>query len=241
MLYVYIGTDAKRTGDALNRALRGMQERVPEAHIERITDEEEFLDIAALISASGLFHNARIIVLDGVCERSESKEELFSFLQEMEASGHLFFVRERTLSNSEVKKLEQHATKLVRYDVDEKKTQPPSVFSLSDALLARDKKQLWIHLVQALRRGSEAEELHGILFWGAKTLALASRAKTPEEAGLHAFVYKKAKGSLSKFTTEEVQKLVGVLTELPHTARRSGIPLEYALEEFVLTFGDRQR
>jgi len=235
MLYVYLGTDTKRTGETLLRATESMRERVPQAHSERFTGETEFLDIAGLLASSGLFHAARIIVLDGVCERAESKQELFSFLKEMGASEHVFFVRERALTAPEMKKIENHAVKVVRYDLPEKKEAAFSMFSVADALLAKDRKELWTRLVLALRAGSEPEELHGILFWGAKNMVLAAGAATPEEAGLHPFVYKKTRAALLKFKEGEVYSLVSELAALPHEARRTVVDLEYALEKFALS------
>lgn len=234
MLYAYLGTDTKRTNDTLLRAVASMSARVPNANVQYVTSETEFLDIASLLSASGLFYPSQIVVLDGVCERKESKAELFSFLPEMAASSHLFFVREESLTSPEIKKLEKAATKLVRYDAGEVKEAKFNIFSLSDALLTHDKKQLWVRLALALRAGEEPEALHGVLFSAAKSMVLAEGTQTPEETGLHPFVFKKARAAGRKYSVEEMQTLVKELAVLPHEARRNGFDLEYALELFAL-------
>ena len=236
MIYVYWGSDTKRTGDALMGAVTKLRTRVPDAHIERITDEVEVLDLESFLVSAGLFHAARVVILDGVFANSEHKKEIMENLKELAASEHVFFIREEKLLAAELKKLETHAKAVVQHEVrGGAKKEPFNTFSVADALLSKDKKQLWLRLSEAFRKGSEAEELHGILFWGAKNLALAMTSKDAADSGLNPFVYKKAKAALSKFTMSEVKALVAVLAELPHKARREGVELEYALELFALS------
>lgn len=235
MIYVYFGTDTKRTGDALLGAVAKLRARAPDAHVERITDEAEVLDLDSLLMSVGLFHTARIVILDGIFVHTEHKKEIMARLKELADSEHIFFIREEKLLAPELKKLETHAKALVHHEarVGGKK-ETFNTFSIADALLSKDKRQLWLRLTQALRAGSEPEELHGILFWGAKNLMLAFGSSSVAESGLNPFVYQKARAALPKFTKEEVQKLVADLAELPHVARREGVELEYALELFSL-------
>lgn len=235
MIYIYWGSDTKRTADALMGAISKLRARAPDAHIERITDDAEQLDIEFLLASVGLFHSARVVVLDGVFARTEYKKEIMAHLPELAASQHIFFLREQDLTGAEVKKIEKHATKIVRHDVQSAIRNPFNTFALADALLAGDKKKLWLTLLEALRAGHDAIDLHGILFWGAKNLALAASSDSAEEAGMHPFVYTKTRAALGKFSTASIHALVAELAELPHEARRQGVELEYALEYFVIT------
>lgn len=235
MLYIYHGNDLNRTGVAITSAIEKLRVRVPHAAIERITSEVEALELEALLASQGLFHSARVVVLDGVFVNTGHKTDVLGHLAEIAASEHVFFIREVKLSSPEIKKMEKYAQKVIEYSVKETKKEPLNSFALADALLARNKKGLWLKLIQTLRSGSSPEELHGILFWGAKNLSIASGAESPKEAGMHPFVYKKTCTALFKFKPEEVQNLVADLAELPHKARRAGVELEYALEQFALT------
>lgn len=235
MVYAFIGTDAKKVTDALEKTLGALRMRAPHASILRIDSEKMGeTDIDTLLSSQGLFHPASIIVLDDLLEYANYKTAVIDALPEMALSPHVFLIKEQKVHTPELKKLERHAEKIVRHDAQEiKKDAPP--FALADALIAKDKKQLWLRLAQALRVGFSPEELHGILFWGAKNLVLAG-APSPEEVGLNPFVYKKARAAREKFSDEDVEQLLAELAVLPHEARKSGMPLELALERFALSF-----
>ena len=236
MLYIYWGSDARKTSDALNAALGKLRARAPHAHMARMTEEAEALDLESVMSSAGLFHAAQIVILDGVFANAEHKKEVMACLEELARSEHVFFIREEKLTDSDLKKLEPCAKAISRHDLRAAAKKPEgNPFALADALLAKDRKQLWLRLSSALREGSEPEELHGILFWGAKNLALAAFSKDAAEAGMHAFVYGKTRRALGKFTESEVRSLVAELAELPHAARRNGVELEYALELFALS------
>lgn len=234
MLYFYFGNDQKKTSDSLMSTVGKLRARAPDASIERITDEAEVLDLDALLASSGLFHATRLVIFDGVCSKENLKTELFERLKDIEESEHVFFIRETKLPAADFKKIEKIAVKTIEHSMADKKEKPFNTFALSDALLSRDTKKLWITLQQALRDGSSAEELHGILFWGAKSLSLASVSGNAKEAGMHPFVYQKTQSAVSKFKPEEISNLVASLSELPHESRRKGVELEYALERFVL-------
>ena len=233
MLYIYYGSDTKKTADAVMSAVEKLRTRAPHASVERVTNEVENFSLESFLASAGLFHAARVVILDGLFESKEFKEEVFDKLKELAASEHVFFIRETSLTAAEIKKLEKATSKIVSYDVREKKSDEFNTFALSDALLAKDKKKLWVLLGQALRRGVGPEELHGILFWGAKNLLLAGEPSA-KEAGMHPFVYKKTQAARAKFKPGEAESLVATLAELPHKSRRAGVELEYALEEFVL-------
>lgn len=110
-----------------------------------------------------------------------------------------------------------------------------NIFSFTDALGARDKKQAWILYHKALTSGLSAEELFYKAVWIVKTMMLAGKSRSAEEAGLNPFVYKKAQSFLKKFKKGEVEKLSEDLVIGYHEARRGKGDLETALEKIILS------
>ena len=78
------------------------------------------------------------------------------------------------------------------------------------------------------------EEIHGILWWQAKSLALASKTRNASEAGLNPFVYNKAKRYLSNWKKEEVESLLSKLSRMYHKAHRGEADFEIELEKLML-------
>jgi DNA polymerase III delta subunit len=238
MLYLYYGTDQEQARMRLRSAIERLRTRAPDASYARITPEEaERLDMPDLLGGQGLFYRKRIVVFDGILENTSVREVIMEQLPNMAASEHIFFILEGTLIAPTVKKLEKYAAKVQAYNPSisgQGAAKQYSPFALSDALLTRDSRALWISYCRARVAGHAPESLLGTLFWGAKTLALAARSESPEEAGLKPFVFSKAKRGLKHYRVEEVDALVKNLAILPHEARRTGEGLEYALERFVL-------
>jgi DNA polymerase III delta subunit len=232
MIYLYWGTDEKKTSEAAQKAVESLRARAPEAAIERLTDEAEMLDIEGLLASRGLFFAKRAVLFDTVCAKAALKAELMAHLPAMAASEHVFFIREGKLLAPDLKKLEWHAAKAIEYS--KPKTEAKRSFALSDALLARDSKALWIAIVLALRDGSSPEEVHGSIFASAKGIAIAARAANAEESGMHAFVFQKSKAALKRYSPREAKALVAALAALPHEVRRRSDDLELALERFAL-------
>ncbi|HET8581524.1 MAG TPA: hypothetical protein VFL98_03620 [Candidatus Paceibacterota bacterium] len=235
MLYVYYGTDTGKTLDAMMAAAKKLHDRAPEAAIERITQEDETLDLETLLASQGLFHAARVVMLDALFADAARKQAILDALPALASSEHIFFIREGKLLAPEKKKLEKHAAKVTVYDVPEaKKADAFNRFALADALMAGDKKQLWLAYQEALAAGAAPEELHGILFMGAKNLVLAAGAASAEAAGMHPFAFGKAKRAAAARAPGASRALLAALAALPHEARRRGVELEYALELFIL-------
>lgn len=105
-----------------------------------------------------------------------------------------------------------------------------SIFALSDALLYRDKKLLWVLYQKALRAGFSVEEIFGTLFWALKTALLVSGGYTE---GLHPFVIRKTQTALRNFTQGGLPQLSFRLLTDYHQARR-GAGAELLLEKFIL-------
>jgi hypothetical protein len=110
------------------------------------------------------------------------------------------------------------------------------MFAMADALGARDKKTLWILYRQAVEEGKASEEIHGILFWQAKSMVLAARTKFAGEAGLNPYVYTKSKRYAENFSEPELTALLDRLVSVYHDSHRGMHEFETALERLILEY-----
>ena len=101
-------------------------------------------------------------------------------------------------------------------------------------MLQRDPKKLWTLYRKAIISGLAPEQIHGVLWWQMKSVAMAINAKNADEAGLKPFVFSKAKRASDKFSKEEVENILSKLLSIYHNSRMGKINMEYGLESFVL-------
>ncbi|KKW14400.1 MAG: hypothetical protein UY54_C0019G0005 [Parcubacteria group bacterium GW2011_GWA2_50_10b] len=109
-----------------------------------------------------------------------------------------------------------------------------NVFTLTDAIGARHKRDAWVLYRKALASGMAAEEVFFKVFWQVKTMMVASKTKTAEEAEMKPFPYSKAKGFLKNFSQEELQNLSAELVAGYHQARRGEGEIETLVEKQLL-------
>lgn len=179
-----------------------------------------------------LFGGSQIYVLDNWSENKEAYEELTNNLEAIGRSGNDFVVIEGTLLAAEKKKFQKWADEMSEY----KKAagEEFNSFSLTDALLKRDRKSLWLLWNEALMSGKSSEELIGVLWWQLKTLRLAEVTNSPEEAGQKPFPYSKAKRALGKFKEGELQAISRELLKVTNESRLGGLESSLAIERWLL-------
>jgi len=109
-----------------------------------------------------------------------------------------------------------------------------NLFSLTDALGARDKKRAWILYEQALLSGIPAEKVFFQLVWQVRSMLLASKTKSALEADMKPFPYSKAKGFLKNFKDGELEVLSEKLVTGHVLARRGEGEIETLIEKIIL-------
>lgn len=205
------------------------------ATVERIEAEacttELLRDRAGGIS---LFGGREVTLIDTPSESAEALETLLENAALLGESLNWFVVIEGKLKAADKKTLQKHANEFFEC-AEAKKEERFNVFSLTDALLRRDKKSLWVLLRRAQLAGLTSEEIIGTLFWQIKTMRLAARAASPAEADLKPFVYNKAKSGLSKYREGEVDELSRKLVAVYHDGHLGKTDIDNALERFVLS------
>lgn len=132
-------------------------------------------ELGMLASTSALFglsgqDGARTYVLSNALA-GERAEEFLEMAQTLAESPHAFIFEEEKLLKRETDLLGKAGAKIIRQE------KPPAAgrtgfdpFGLTFALGAKDKKKLWLGLVQALRAGEKPEALAGLLAWKARQM-----------------------------------------------------------------------
>jgi hypothetical protein len=109
-----------------------------------------------------------------------------------------------------------------------------NIFSLTDAIGARKKRDAWVLYHKALASGMVPEEVFFKLVWQVKTMLLAQMTKTAEEAEMKSFPYSKAKGFLRNFKPGELESFSENLVKGYHQARRGDGEIETLVEKTLL-------
>ncbi len=236
MLYFLYGTDSKRSREKLHELTDTLHKKKPDAEIFKIESEQwDEARFDELLHAQGLFENKYIVLLDKIFENIEAKNFVVDSLKEISESDNVFIFLEGGVDASTIKKIEKYAQKTQEFEEKEKNAPKTfNIFSLTDALGKRDKKQLWVLYRQALAGGTEPEEIHGILFWQIKSMLLAVTSKSASESGLKPFVFQKASGFARNYSSEELKKMSALFVQIYHDARRGILEMGVALEKFIL-------
>jgi len=231
MLEVFYGND---TVAVRRDAMRALDTYVADGFtVARYTPEEYAPGLVAnLLQADSLFGGKEVVVFDTPSEKVEFYEAVCALAPELADSTLPFMVIEQALLAPQVRVFTKAGATLREC----KKASGGSfnTFAMADALLARDKKTLWILLQEARLAEVASEEIIGILWWQLKTLRLTYVTKSASEAGIKDFPYNKAKRGQSKFTKEEVEKISLSLLAVYHDGHGGRRDITTALEEWVL-------
>ena len=232
MYIVLYGTDRGRIRDA---ATEYVDARLPANGRLTIIEAIDFVSgqVHDALGATSLFGGSEYYILDNPAENSEFSAEVEGALPELAASANTFVILEGPLLAAAKKRYSQHAAEVTEYKAPTQERF--NLFSLAEALAAKNKRQLWVRLQLARRQGLRAEELVGILWWQLKSLRLAAVTTSAAEAGMKTFPYNKAKQALGAFAPREVDHLAARLLELYHDGHAGKRDMEIALEEWVLT------
>jgi DNA polymerase III delta subunit len=231
MLYVFFGSDEERVRETARRTGATL---FPSSESLRITpDSYEPGILLERSEGASLFGSESYTILDMLSEEPVIFDELKASVPDLAASSHAFFIIERVLTAPDKKLFEKHATKFEEFSAEKKERF--NVFGLTDALLARDKKLLWLGLIDARKEGVPIQEIVGAFCWQMKVVRLALRSKSAGEAGLKPFVFGKAQGAQKKYTREELEALARDLVVLYHDGHLGKVDMERGLERLVLS------
>ncbi len=236
MLYLIYGTDRDRSRKKLHELLDLAKKKRPDAELFKLNTEnwkESLFD--ELLVAQGLFETKYTTVLDGLFEKKEIKSYILDKIEEVGKSEQIFLMLEGSMDATTLKKIEKHAKQVQQFVLPAQAGKNTfNIFGVTDGLVAKDKKRLWISYLDTVKRGIAPEEVHGIFFWQVKNMILASRAGDIKTSGLSPYAYKNALSGGRNYKTEELLGMSNDLVQMTHKVRQGKGELEIMLEKWVL-------
>lgn len=195
---------------------------------------EMFANALGYLGARGLFASKTTLILDRPLDDTDGKILITGHSKELGEAEALVVVIEHAIP-APILKLVSKVGTVEQFDVPMKRVEPaPSAFALADAFALGDRKNSWIRYRELIGSGTSAEEIHGILSWQVRAMVVASKAHTPEEAGLKPFVYSKAKKAGARLGVEGCEEVSRRLMHMVHQSRMGGGNLGDLLEAFLL-------
>jgi DNA polymerase III delta subunit len=195
MLKIYVGK-SKKPADA------------QELKWESLGSEE----LLSLASSQTMFGGTEIYVLAGAIN-SDRQEEFLDIAKELAESPNTFIFEEEKLLKGPTTALEKSGAEIVI----EKRPAAAAArgfdpFGLTFAFAARDRKKLWLGLMEAFKAGEKAEAVAGLLNW-------------------------KVRQELERATGAKREQLINLSRQLVymyHDSHRGAGDLELLLERFAL-------
>lgn len=236
MLYLIHGSDRNKIRAKKDELLSVLHGKRPDAEVFAL-DAETFTipKLESLYCSQGLFEQKHIVVLDTLLPQKNTKEAVMDSLSHLADSSSVFLLLEGALDAKTAAMIEKHAVKTFSFGEKKKAEWGNNIgFLIADAYGAKDRKNAWVLFQKALRAGSSAEEIHGTLFWQVKTILLAKKTKSAEEAGLKPFPYGKAVRFAKNFSEAELEEILSRLVDMYHGIRMEGGELEIEIEKFLL-------
>jgi DNA polymerase III delta subunit len=239
MLYIFHGTDSKKSTDKARTLVDSLRTKKPDASfIEISSDNWNKSVIEEHISGQGLFSKKYIVFLNKAAKDGEVVEKFIEMAGLMKESENIFIINEGKV-NAELKRVfEKFGDKVVISDEIEKKVfnKEFNIFSLADAMGTRDRFKAWSIYREAVQNGLESESILGTIFWQIKSMILARDAKSASESGLNPFVYSKAKKGAGNYKDGELNNLLEQVIVLYHDGHRGLVDLELGIEKMMLEF-----
>lgn len=244
MLYVFHG-DPKAVIEKVEGTIASLSTKNRDAAVVRV-EEEGVGTLGDMLFEQGLFKSTYIVYINAMSSEV-LREYIFENVETLKESPHLILLSLTAAKNKteekELAELEKVASKMQKCVIKNTEVEPPYIgavvgakllkrdpFAITDSLLKKDKLALFVELEHARLSGERAEEVVGVLFWAAKSMALAGSAKSAAEAGLKPYPYQKAKEGYAVWGKEGADELVFTLATLSTKAYADGEEVYAALE-----------
>jgi DNA polymerase III delta subunit len=235
MLYLIYGTDRDKSRKKLHELLDLASKKRKDAELFKLTTENwSEAQFDELLVAQGLFETKYNTVLDNLFEKKDIKSYVLDKIEEVGKSEQIFLMLEGSVDAASLKKIEKYAKQVQEFVKKEETKKEFNIFGVTDGLILKDKKKLWVSFLDTVKKGIAPEEVHGIFFWQVKNMILASRAKDAKESGLSPYAYKNALSGGRNYKTEELLLISSDLVLMTHKVRQGKGDLAVMLEKWVL-------
>jgi hypothetical protein len=153
------------------KVLVGKKGKGEELKWENISTDE----LRSLASTTGLFGGANTYVLAGAINSGRG-EEFLELADVFVESPHTFVFEEEKLLKKETDALTKAGAK-IELQKAEKKEWKFDQYGVAAALGSKDKKKLWLGLMQSFRAGEKAEAVAGLMAWKARQMRDAALSR----------------------------------------------------------------
>lgn len=237
MLYVLHGTDTAQSRKKLTALIDGLLAKRPDAPLVRIDgDSYDSGYLEAQVGGMGLFAPRSIVVLDSILANVSARDHFCALVPAVADSENVFVCVDGEVDQKTLALFELHAKKVEEHTLEkEVKKDASLIFAFTDAFGERRRADAWVLFERARRLGYAAEELHHKAFWQIKNMLLARSARTPEEVGMKAFPFGKAKRASEKWSIDELSGMADRLVSLNHDSRRGITDLALSFERLLLS------
>lgn len=235
MIYLFHGGDRERARGKWRQVIETFTKKYPSGEIFRF-DAEYFnpTQLEELAGGSGLFGEKRLVATDRLLENKEAAAFLADKLELLVASETVFVCLEQEVAKDLAAAAKRAGAKLESFAAEARDgVRAFNIFSLTDALGRRDRRELWLRCQEALAHGFSEEEIFWKLVWWVKSVLLFAKAEKPP-AEMKPFVVQKNREALRHYQKVDLENLSEQLVALWHDARRGERDFELGLERLVL-------
>ncbi len=238
MIYFFYGTNKDGARDKVHKTLDSLLLKKPNASTLHVSaDNFNESVVQEYIKGQGLFENKHIVFFDNMLGDELAKEYFLENIKQIRDAPHMVLVLEEKVDKKTLTIIKKHSERAEEFEDKNftKKTKDFDIFSLTNALGERNKKDMWVFLQKGFLSGATPEELLGIIFWQIKTMIIAKGAKSAVEAGLKPFVFNKSRKYADNFSDEELRALSSNIISMYHDSRRGIVDFKITLEKFSIT------
>lgn len=206
-------------------------ERISEAILYDADTFESGL-VEQALSGVDMFGATRGVVLRDVLVNTAMADEVLALLRRLPKDAPILLLEEsitapvkRALVSLKVNLVEHKAAK---------QESSFNIFSLTDAIAGRNKKDAWVLLHEALLADQAIDYILSMVAWQVRVMVVALRVPQME-SGMKPFTYNKARRAAGKYSEVELKKLSERIVELQAKARTTdGMSPDLLLEELLL-------
>jgi len=223
MLFVFSGYNQKAITDNARRLVSSLQDKQPDAEVVSVNSDEEVNiedQLQSLAADQGLFFSKSIVSIPRLFPDKDLEKVMKKLIAGLQESPSVFVWREPELNKGWITTLEKAGAKVALYGDKVESKKDFNVFTVAEALLATDRKRLWLSLKEAQANQVEAENVYGTMWWQLKTVIVAKQACTADEAKMKPYSYRKAESS--RLTLEHARTLLSSLVLCQARAKQSG-------------------
>lgn len=234
MLYSFYGTDLIKSRKKYQALLDALLVKNPQAELFLVNKENfDRGRFEELIVGQTLFYSKYLVGCDNLLDDIEILTAVKKHIKDIAASANVFVFLENHELKEGIKLLGKYATKSQEINLLEKKeTAIFNLFTLTDAISARNPTLAWTLYEEALRRGLSPDEIYWKVIWVIKNLLLV-KSDAKKDLKLNPYVLKKAELGAKNYRFEELAQLSSRLTSLYHTQFPDSEGFELELEEIL--------